>query len=59
MKRPRILSADKNLETEKKQTDGYYRLLMGYARSTFRDFKGYLRNVVGLDEDDSSVQKGV
>ena len=25
---------------------------MGYARSPFRDFESYLRNVVGLDEDD-------
>ena len=25
---------------------------MGYARYSFRDFESYLRNVVGLDEDD-------
>ena len=25
---------------------------MGYARSPFRDFEGFLRNVVGSDEDD-------
>ena len=25
---------------------------MGYARSPFRDFESYFRNVVGLDEDD-------
>ena len=33
-------------------TDGYIILLMGYARSPFRDFESYLRIVVGLDEDD-------
>ena len=27
-------------------------LLMGYARSLFRDFENYLKSVVGLDEDD-------
>ena len=27
-------------------------LLLGYARSLFRDFENYLRIVVGLDEDD-------
>ena len=27
-------------------------LLLGYARSEFRDFESYLRIVVGLDEGD-------
>ena len=27
-------------------------LLMGYARSPFRDFESYLRILVGLNEDD-------
>ena len=27
-------------------------LILGYARSPFRDFESYLRIVVGLDEDD-------
>ena len=27
-------------------------LLMGYARSPFRDFESYLAIVIGLDEDD-------
>ena len=49
---PRIISASKKLETEKRQTDGYYMLLFGYARSPFRDFEIYLRIVVDLDEDD-------
>ena len=48
---PRIISTYKKLETEKRQTDAYYMLLMGYARSSFRDFESYLRIVVGLDED--------
>ena len=47
-----IGKAYKNLESENRQTDGYYMLLMGYARSPFRDFENYLRIVVGLDEDD-------
>ena len=49
---PRSINAYKNLSSEKRQTGGYYKLLMGYARSPFREFEGYLRNVVGLDEDD-------
>ena len=52
---PCIFSAYKKLETEKRQTDGYYMLLMGYARSKIRDFESYLRIVVGLDEDDIQV----
>ena len=38
---PRIVSTYKKLETEKRHTDGYYMLLMGYARSSFRDFESY------------------
>ena len=49
---PRIIKAHKKLETEKRQTDGYIILLMGYARTPFRDFEGFLRIVVGSDEDD-------
>ena len=48
---PRIISAYKKLETGKRQTDGHY-LLMGYARSLFRDFESFLRIVIGPDEDD-------
>ena len=48
----RIIKAYKKLETEKRQTDGFFMLLMGYARSLFRDFESYLRIVTGLDEDD-------
>ena len=49
---PCIISAYKKVETEKRQTAGYYMLLMGYARCIFKDFESYLRIVVGLDEDD-------
>ena len=37
---------------EKPSSDGYNILLMGYARSPFRDFDSYLIIVVGLHEDD-------
>ena len=49
---PRIFQAYKKLRAEKSSTDGYIILLMGYARSSFRDFGGYHRIVVGLDGDD-------
>ena len=52
---PRIISAYKKLETKKRQTDGYYLLLKGYAQSPFRDFESYLRAVVGLDEKDNQL----
>ena len=46
---PRMISTYRKLEIEKRHSDGYYLLLMGYARSPFRDFENYLRIVVGLD----------
>ena len=49
---PRLFSTYKKLVTEKRQTDGYYMLLMGYARSPLRDCESYFRIVLGLDEDD-------
>ena len=49
---PRKISAYKKLEIEKKRTDGYIKLLMGYATSLFPDFDCYLRIVGGLDDDD-------
>ena len=52
---PRIIKAYKQVESEKKTTDGYYTLLMGYARSPFRDFESYLTIVVGLDEEDNQL----
>ena len=49
---PRIIKTYWYLRPEKSSTDGYILLLMGYARSLFRDFESHLRIVVGLDEDD-------
>ena len=48
----RILDEYYKLSREKMNTDGYMVLLLGYARSLFRDFESYLRIVVGLDEED-------
>ena len=48
---PRIIKTFRKLKMEKSSTDGYFMLLMGYARSSFRDFESYLRIVVGFDED--------
>ena len=39
------------LRSDKTSHDGYSILLMGYARSPFRDFESYLRIVIGLEED--------
>ena len=39
------------LRSDKSSHDGYIILLMGYARSPFRDFESYLRIAVGLEED--------
>ena len=36
---PRIIKANKKLETETRQTDGYHMLMLGYARSPFSDLK--------------------
>ena len=51
---PRTISMHKKLEIEKRRTDGYcyYTLILGYARSPFRDFQNFVRIVVGLIEDD-------
>ena len=49
---PGIIQAYKKLGSEKSSTDGYIIKLMGYGRSPFRDFKSYLRIVIGLNEDD-------
>ena len=48
---PRIIEAYRKLRSDKSSHDGYIILLMGYARSPFRDFESYLRIVVGLEED--------
>ena len=52
---PRIISTYKNLETEKRQTEGYFIVLLGYARSPLRDFDSYLRISFGLDEVDKQL----
>ena len=49
---PRKVHAYNKLGLETSSFDGYFILLMGYARSPIRDFESYLRIVVGLDEDD-------
>ena len=49
---PRNIDEYYKLSNEKKNSDGYMILLLGYARSPFRDFKSSLRIVVGLDEGD-------
>ena len=48
---PRIAETYRKLRSDKSSHDGYIILLMGYARSLFRDFESYLRIVVGLEED--------
>ena len=48
---PRIADTYRKLRSDKSRYDGYIILLMGYARSPFRDFESYLRIVVGLEED--------
>ena len=49
---PRIIDEFIKLSSEKKNSDGYMILLLGYARSLFRDFESYLRIVVDLPEED-------
>ena len=48
---PRIAETYLKLRSDKSSHDGYIILLMGYARSPFRDFESYFRIVVGLEED--------
>ena len=48
---PRIAETYWKLRSDKTSHDGYIILLMGYARSPFRDFESYLRIFVGLEED--------
>ena len=49
---PRFFQAYKKLGSEKSSLDGYLILLLGYARSAYRDFESYLRIYVVLEEDD-------
>ena len=48
---PRNIEAYKKLRSEKSNTNGYVIVLMGHARSSFRDFGSYHRIEVGLGED--------
>ena len=48
---PLIFDTYQKLRSDKSSQDGYILLLMGYARSPFRDFESYLRIVIGLEED--------
>ena len=50
--RLRFIEAYKELSSEKRQTDGCFMLLLGFARSSFRDFVIFLRIVKKLDEID-------
>ena len=49
---PRIINEYIKLSNEKKNSDGYMILLIGYSASSFRDFESFLRLVIGLDEGD-------
>ena len=49
---PRIFDEFYTLSHEKKKSDGLMMLLLGYARSKFRDFESYLRLLFDLDEED-------
>ena len=51
-KEPRIIEVYEKLGSEKSNTEGCIIILMGNARSPFRDFESYLGFVVGLDEDE-------
>ena len=48
---PHIAETYSKLRLDKTSHDGYIILLMGYARSLFRDFESYLRIFVGLEDD--------
>ena len=52
---PRIIETYLKLRSDKSSHDGYIILLMGYARSPFRDFESYLRIVIGLEEDNNQL----
>ena len=48
---PHIAETYSTLRLDKTSHDGYIILLMGYAKSPFRDFESYLRIFVGLEDD--------
>ena len=47
----RYIQDFEKLRSDKSSTDGYVKLLKGFARSSFRDFESYLRILIGLNED--------
>ena len=49
---PRFSKACERLRLEESSTDGYPIVVMGYARSPFRNFESHLGILVGLIEDD-------
>ena len=53
----RIAETYRNLRSDNSSHDGYIILLMGYARSPFRDFESYLRIVFGLEDNFHLVLK--
>ena len=52
---PHIIEAYQKLRSHKSSHDGFNILLMSYARSPFRDFESYLRNVVGFEKKTNSI----
>ena len=52
---PQIAKTYWELRSDKSSHDGYIILLMGCARSPFRDFESYLRIVIGLEEDNNRL----
>ena len=49
---PRIIDEYYKLQHEKRNSDGYRILLLGYSRSLFLDFESFFRIVVRSDEKD-------
>ena len=49
------MKAYQKLSTQKRETDDYIALLMGYSRSPIRDIEGYFRIAVGLNEGDNHL----
>ena len=52
IKGPPIFKAFKKPYSQKRRIDGYYIIIMSYARSPFRHFERYLKIAVALVEDD-------
>ena len=49
---PRIIETYQKLSLERRRTDSYNMLLLGYDQSRFGDFENYLGIVVDLDVDE-------